>query len=392
LEKALPHTAFKKSLLCAITLCFWFAQYVYIPFFTPYLLSLGFTATVAGVIVGAYGVMQMLLRVPLGLALDIRNRHRLVISLGALLAGSSSLLMLLFPSPWMLFLANTLSGAASAAWISYTILFASYYDSSRSARAFGVINIFSQAGLLLAFLAGGLLVGRFGVQALFKLSFAVGLAGALLAWLLPCEVQAQRGKAHVAELLQVFQDRRVITISLLCSVAWLTLFATVFSFTSSTAKALGASGVQLGVLSILYSSGAIAGAYAAASRLGHHWKEENSLLLGFAILAIYAGALAFAPALWLFFPLQFLCGLGAGLLMAVLMTFAVKQVAPEKKSAAMGCYQSIYCLGIIGGPIVMGVLIDRGGRAFAFCAIGLAALFCALLAPLLYRVGFLKQS
>ena len=69
----MPGTGSKRALLCTVTALFWFAQYVYVPFLTPYLLSLSITATVTGVIVGAYGVTQMLLRIPLGLALDIRR-------------------------------------------------------------------------------------------------------------------------------------------------------------------------------------------------------------------------------------------------------------------------------------------------------------------------------
>ena len=55
-----------RGVLLAIVVLFWFAQYVYVPFQTPYLTSLQVSAAFIGVIVGAYGVTQMTMRLPVG--------------------------------------------------------------------------------------------------------------------------------------------------------------------------------------------------------------------------------------------------------------------------------------------------------------------------------------
>jgi len=382
---------FKKALLCTVTLCFWFAQYIYVPFLTPYLLSLAISATAAGVIIGAYGVTQMILRIPLGLTLDIYRQHKLVILIGVLLAGLSSLGMLLFPSPGMLFLSNALSGVASSAWISYTILYTSYYDSAHSTKAIGTISVFFQSGILLAFLAGGLLVSHFGVQMLFKVSFASGMVGALLSLFIPHERASKGTNVTVASLLKVIRDRRVVTFSLLSGMAWFVVFATVFSFSTSTAKSLGASGPQLGIFSMLYGAGTIGGAHFVTTRFGHSLGERKPLSLGFVILALYCVFIGLAGGLRLFYPLQLICGFGNGLLLAATMAFAIKRIDAEKKTTAMGCFQSIYCIGITCGPAVMGALIDLGGKQAAFCAVGIASLACAILVPLLYRLNFLSS-
>ena len=383
---------FRKTLLCTITLCFWFAQYVYVPFLTPYLLSLAVSATVAGTIIGAYGVTQLILRIPLGLTLDIYRQHKLVVVIGVLLAGLSSLGMLLFPSPVMLFLSNALSGVASSAWISFTILYTTYYDSEHSTKAIGVISVFFQGGILLGFLVGGLLVSHFGIQTLFKVSFASGIVGMILALFIPHQKSSKGTNVTVASLLKVIKDRRVITFSLLGGVGWFVVFATVFSFSTSTAKALGATGPQLGVFSVLFTVGTIAGAYFIATRFGHSLGEKTPLVLGFAIMAFYSIAIGFISDLRLFYPLQLVCGLGDGLLLAATMAFAIKNVDLEKKTTAMGCFQSIYCFGITGGPVVMGVLIDHGGKQVAFCAVGIASLACAILVSFLYRSNFLSSQ
>jgi len=382
---------FRKVLLCAVTLCFWFAQYVYVPFLTPYLLSLAISATVAGAILGAYGVTQLILRIPLGLTLDIYRQHKLVIQIGVLLAGLSSLGMLLFPTPAMLFISNAVSGVASSAWISFTILYTTYYESDRSTRAIGIINVFSQSGILLAFLAGGLL-SHFGIQALFKVSFASGMVGAVLSLFIPQGRSRKGTNVTVASLLKVIRDRRVITFSLLRAVAWFVIFATVYSFSTSTAKNLGATGTQLGIFLMLFSAGTVGGAYSIATRFGHALGEKKPLIAGFAILTFYCVAIGLTTDLRLFYPLQLVCGLGNGLLTASTMAFAIKNVDGEKKTTAMGCFQSIYCLGITGGPAVMGVLIDHGGKQAAFCEVAIASLACAVVVPFLYRGKFLSAK
>lgn len=382
----------KKALLCAITVCFWFAQYVYVPFLTPWLITLALSATVVGAIIGAYGLTQLLLRIPLGISIDLIRNHKLVILAGVFLAGLSSLGMLLFPSPGMLFVASGLSGVASSAWISFTILYAAYHEPSQGTRAFGIINAFQNVGILLAFIGGGLLFGPFGIRALFMASFASGLVGSALALGLEHEPSARPLNVNVASLLLVARERRVIFFSLLCSVTYLILFATVFSFATSTARELGATGAQLGLIAMVYSVGCIGGAAFVATRAAHALGEPRLLCGAFTLMAGYCLLLPFITQVRGYYPLHLVCGFGSGILTTSLMAFAIKGVAPARKSTAMGFYQSIYCLGMTAGPVLMGILIDHASKRAAFLAVGLTASLCVLLIPLAYRTNLLPLA
>ena len=382
----------KKALLCSITVFFWFAQYVYIPFLTPWLMTLAISATAVGTIIGAYGLTQLLLRIPLGISVDLINNHKIVILAGVLLAGLSSLGMLVFPSPGMLFLANALSGVASSTWISFTILYPAYYDEGQGTRAIGIINAFQNLGILAAFIVGGLLFGRFGIKALFLASFASGLLGSLLALGIRHEPSARRANVSVASLLMVVKERRVIFFSLLCSVTYLMLFATVFSFATSTARALGATGPQLGAFAMLYSVGCISGSTFIATPAAHALGERRLLSGAFLILTAYCLCIPLLGTPRFFYPLQLGCGFGSGILTSSLMAFAVKGVEPGRRTTAMGFYQSIYCIGMTAGPVLMGMLIDHASKGAAFLAVAGATLACALLIPLVYRTGFLELT
>ena len=80
----------EQKILLIIVALFWFAQYVYIPYQTPYLAAISVSTSFIGVIVGSYGISQLALRLPVGILADLRPNHRLFISLGTLCAGIAS--------------------------------------------------------------------------------------------------------------------------------------------------------------------------------------------------------------------------------------------------------------------------------------------------------------
>lgn len=53
------------------TMFFWASEYCHVPFFTPYLRTLGLSATLIGFLVGCYGFTQLCIRIPLGIFADM---------------------------------------------------------------------------------------------------------------------------------------------------------------------------------------------------------------------------------------------------------------------------------------------------------------------------------
>ena len=126
-QTAMTELKKKRFLIYLATFFFWFAQYVYNPYMTPYLLGLNITASFTGVIVGMYGSTQLICRLPLGVMADHAQKHRFFIVSGLLLCAAASLLRVLTQNPWALLGANAISGMASSTWISFTILNSMYY-------------------------------------------------------------------------------------------------------------------------------------------------------------------------------------------------------------------------------------------------------------------------
>ena len=386
------HARAKKALLCTITSLFWFAQYVYIPFLTPYLFTLSMTATVVGLIVGAYGVTQLILRIPLGITVDHVRNHKLFIVIGTFLAGASSLGMIISPSPVLLFIANALSGAASSTWISFTVLYASYYEKSEGTKAIGIINVFTNAGRFAAFIAGGLLFERIGIRGLFVVSFVSGIIGSIVALCIKREEEAARINISMGGLVRVVKERRLLFFSVMCALTYLVTFGTVYSFTTSTAKNLGATGPELALFAVLFSAAAMMGSYFVGTRIANKVGEAYVLMFAFLLLGIYCVGIAFCHSVFPFFPLQAIVGLANGVLVSSLMANAIRYVDKDRKSTAMGFYQSVYCFGITLGPVLMGALVDHVSTRASFVAMALIPLACAGVIWPVYKSNLLDSG
>ena len=54
--------------------------------------------------------------------------------------------------------------------------------------------------------------------------------------------------------------------------------------------------------------------------------------------------------------LQFFCGIGRGIMTALLMSLVIRQSSIESKSTSMGIYQSLYSVGMFAGPLMSGII------------------------------------
>ena len=385
----MPTLKKKRFLLYLVTFFYWFGQYVYNPYMTPYLLGLNISASFAGVIVGMYGSTQLLCRLPLGLAADNRQKHKLFIFLGALLCALASLLRVLSQNPVALLSANAVSGVASSMWISFTILNSLYYEPHELSRSIGSINAVNNAGILAAYLLGGLLYQRFGMVCMFYLSLSAGAIAAIVALFIADEPP----KPHplpVGQLLRVVGQRRLIVYSLLATLFQFIVFATSNSFSNTVIKNIGVTSLQLSVCSALFTFAGVLSSYFVGTKRAARIGETRLAVIGFSLLALYCFLL---PQMRTFFGMtvmQFLGGCGGTSVFSLIMSAAIRDVPGEQRSTAMGFFQSVYAVGIMAGPAVMGALIDWFSITPAFSIVGVVCVLTAAAYPLIGR--FMRRA
>lgn len=166
--------------LLIIVALFWFAQYIYMPFTTPFLLAQKVSADLVGVVIGIYGGIQMLLRFPLGIGADLIGKHKPWIVIGCLCSGLASIIRCIEPSGEGFLVANCLSGLASSMWMSFMLLYTQGLSPNRLQQGMGYIFAANNGGIGAAFVGSALLYESCGMLTLCVLSSISGLLSCIL--------------------------------------------------------------------------------------------------------------------------------------------------------------------------------------------------------------------
>lgn len=364
---------------------FWFAQYVYIPFQTPYLTSIGTEAGMVGMVIGAYGISQMLLRMPVGILADCRNRHKQFIITGGIASGLASVFRVVFQDGTGFFIANLFSGLASAMWISFMVLYMSFFPSGQQ-KATSRLILANNLGMLAGFVTSTLFYERLGMQMICAFGICAGLCCALLAGRLP-EGEETMPDVRVKDLVSVVFSRRLILFSLLALVQQGVQMSTTMSFTTQIIKDLGASTVTLGMSSIIYMLSAVWWAKFASTDLCARLSPRTWIGLVFCTTAAYCLLVPASSSILLICLLQILPGMATGILFSFLTSEAMKGVPGEKRSTAMGFFQAVYALGMTVFPIICGRIAGAASMRTAYLFLAAACLTAAAAA-----CGFCRRS
>lgn len=362
----------KKLILLVVTCLFWFSLYLYIPFLTPFLISLGLSATLAGVIFGAHSFVQLVLRLPVGMKSEAIGKQKPFVMMGMLFTVVSSMVMWAFPSPAMLLAGNAISGFASTMYVSFTLLYAQYYKKEETGKAMGVLGGVVEVGILAAFVFGGVLYDRAGIRLLFFVSAAVAAVGLAISVFVK-EKPAPRQTVSIQTLRSVIRDKRLIVSSVLGILIKALVFATAFAFTPKMAQDIGANGIEVGIVSAVFIAASVIGSFFVATKTGKRIGGRRTSVIGFACLLFNTVAIPFITSIPMLVAVQFVGGLGYASLTAIFMANAVKNFGSDKKAVAMGFYQAVYSAGSTLGPILMGIFADAFHYKTAYLLIALIA-------------------
>ena len=366
-------------LLSAVFL-FWFSNYTYPSFLTTYVTNtLGAAKTLAGMIVGSYGLTQMILRIPLGIVSDMLKKRKMFVMIGfglsivsacgltlvALIAGRENVPHGL---AYAVLIFRGMSGMMAATWVNFSVLYASSYQGDQVVKAMSRI-----------------IVPQFGSQ-------VVALAAGVIGLIVMAQVQEQPPEGEPMTLrgfLEVARNRQVLSGTALATIYQLVVWATVQGFVQNWARdVIGVTTGQLGYLSVAYLLPCTILSHFSGTVLASKLGRKPVLVLGFCAMA---GACLLYPqtrSLAGLIAVQILMGSGVGLIMPLTMADAIETVPNEKRGAAMGIYQAIYGLGMFLGPVIGGFVIERtsgvvqGYIANFYVATGIAV-FGGLLALLL---------
>lgn len=348
----------KRFIFIVTTTLFWFSLYAYIPIFPGYIENSGASHRMVGLIIGSYGFSQMLIRIPLGIASDRLNKRKMFIIMGLVFSLFSGFGLWAFKSAGSMLLFRSLAGVAAASWVTFSVLFSSYYKSGETTKAVGYIIAANNLGQVMAMLSGGALADWFGERSSFLLSAAAALAGLIAGIFIYENKNARKEPMTMVQLIEVGKSKNLIVLSILAILAQFIAYGTVYGFTPIVAKSLGADSSQLGLLTTLTVLPGIPAGALSGSFFGRRFGERRTLLAGFIVVAMACIAIPLAKSYTLLVLTQLIGGFGRGVVFPLLMGLCIKNVEDSKRGSAMGFFQAIYGLGMFMGPVVVGWISD----------------------------------
>lgn len=371
-------------------LCFWLSLYYYVPILPNYARDLGAPLTVVGTMLSAYGVMQLLFRIPTGVASDWWGRRKPVFLLGLLASALGAIAFALAPNPWSLVGARAMTGLAACGWVGITVMYAGYYPPGQSTRALGWLNLTNAAGQVIATWSGGLMAEAFGPVSTFIASAVSAVVG--LALVSACPEPAPRRASlpgaplSAARLWRVATAPALLGVSLLSAIHNYATFTTVFGFTPVYAKDLGATSADLGVLTAL-SLVPFAIAQPLTAGLNARFGSRSVVAAGLGIIGVTAIATPTCTTMPALIAVQVVAGFGRGVTSTTLMGLSIRRVPAGERATAMGVYQAVYAIGMFLGPLLGGAIGDVAGLWATFAWTGILQLVATGIAIRVLRPG-----
>ncbi|MDQ0195789.1 MFS transporter [Paenibacillus wynnii] len=363
-----------------IVFLFWFSSYIYVPVLSPYVEHLGANYVMVGMVLGVYGLMQILFRLPIGIGSDYMNRRRPFIFLGLIASGASCLLFMWGVQPGWALAARAVSGIAASAWVVYSVMFAGYFPKEETGRAMGMLQFTTVIAQLTSMMISGYMVEHWGWNAPFLIGGIVAFAALLLALRLPEQRPEKRESAiKLQDLTGVVKEPLLVRVSLLSVLAHCVLFITMFGYTPSQALNIGASKESLGWLTLAFMVPHAVATLYGSRFFGKRLGDRGTLMLGFAGSALFTLLIPSMPSLGALCATQIGNGFMQGLIFPLLLGKSVSGIAPYKRATAMGFYQAVYAIGMSGGPFVAGWISSVYGLTGGFWLGAVAAAFAAVL-------------
>lgn len=347
--------------------------------FPLYVVELGGGAGLIGAVVGTGSLFALLARPAAGAAIDSRGPKWTALWFLFLDAGAVALYLAVRTLGWPMFAVRAIHGAVEGT--ARVALFAMVYDLLPDGRRGEGMAIFSLCGMgsaMLAPLAGEWLIKRVGFGAFFATSTALVLIGALAILALredrpvphACDSQDPDSSTYRG-LLADPGLRPLWIVTLLFSLA----LSARLSFVAPFADARGIAGV--GWYFAVYSLAAVL-VRVLGGRVIDRVGPERMLMPSLLVLAVGLALIAGTGRLGILLWAAAIGGIGHGYIYPSLSALVIARTRTGAMGRCSGIYTSLYDLGGMAGPYLLGIVGEFVGYGPVFIAAAAYALVAGI--------------
>lgn len=371
--------------LYAATFVFSFALAMGNPL-VPQALTVDHGASLAfvGLVAGVYGVMQIVLRLPMGDMADRRGRKPSLL-LAFACVGAAGALFVAAPSALWFLPAMALYGFAGGIfWVAANSYLFDRADGTSVPRATSDYAVAAGIGFLAGPLAGGFVADRFGFRAGFASFLAGSVVGLALVATLPEAPVAPRVPPVGSPYARAWKllRHRALVVSAVGTFCYSVQFNAFSTFFPLHVRALFASSAIVGLLlSLRQLSGTVVrwGLPRAIERFG----AARVLLVGVGVAATMTALVPFVTSLPALVAFALISGTAMGIMIPANLTLVAEGAPVGERGLANGIYGTMIGVGAVT-PYALGALAHSFGLPWAFWGAsavslaGLAALLVAL--------------
>lgn len=356
------------------------------PFLGVFLMAQGWQADEIGYLMGAAGMVGILVTAPMGALVDGSRRKRALLGAATVLLIAGSLALWALPTPAITVATQILAAVVGALFGPAIMgLTLGLVGPDGLARQLGRNEAWNHAGNVAAAVLAGMAGYRWGLSAVFALMVLMGLGTLVCLWGIRArdiDHDAARGLAGRPEAgapppstwraLASSRALRLLAVTMLLfhlgNAAMLPLLGqSVVAHGRADPSAFTAATIVVAQLVMI-----------PMALLGGHYAERHGYwaLVTAALIALpLRGAIAAAwPSPWALVPVQVLDGVGAGLL-GVALPGLVAQVlrGSGHVNAGLGAVMAVQGIGAALSPALAGWVAHRFGYGTAFALLGVSA-------------------
>ncbi len=340
------------------TFFFWCSLYLYVPILPNHSKDLGASATMIGYIVASYAIGQVILRIPLGLAVDIWGTKIFAV-LTMFCSGVGSFGLFISDGPIDVFFARLITGIAGAGWVAISLLFASQFKKQLLHYASSFMMGINGVAITLSTLLSGRLSDLFGDKTPFLASLVVSILGMFILFWAKNE-KPNKVKINRKRITNILKNNVLLRVSAVAIGFHFVTFGVNFGFLPILIENLGGSKTNIGDIATLSQLGGILGMVLSAwliSKIG----IRKSMIIGSSCMILSLVLVSYIENLSIIAGLQFISGFGRGILYTITITLILFNFEDNSRGLAMGAYQAYYALGMFLGPAISGIVVNSFG-------------------------------
>ncbi|MEW6622701.1 MAG: MFS transporter [Bacillota bacterium] len=352
-----------------------------LPILAPYVLSLGASSIMVGLVMGSYSLVNMLGNLGAGLIID-RYGRKIAIWGGMLAAGLAVAFYSAVVYPIQLLGLRIIHGLAGAILVPAVF---TYLGDRTVKGSTGKAMGYSGAAVGLAALVGPMYAGIgkdvFGVRPVF---LSIGLLLAATSILVKVFLPESHLPKDTAKGISFKEVEKLIKYPQL-QMAYLAAFALTFSLgvvaysLPITLELLGFTGRAVGMFFSVFSFVAILVFILPSNRISDYYNRFIPIGAGLIISAAAMVFLAVGNSHLNFAFGMGIYGLGFGLIFPAMNAIIIDQTEKYYRGTAFGVFYAVFSLGVFSGPLAAGVARQLGWQAFYEAAAVLMVMFALCL-------------